>query len=97
MTIGSILAATDPVAVVGALKALKAPEKLSNLIKGESLLNDGSSFVLFVVFLDLAMGVQRTLFESVVYFLLMCLGGATLGLVAGCIMDTCLYLCSSKL
>jgi NhaP-type Na+/H+ or K+/H+ antiporter len=53
---GSILAATDPVAVIGALKALKAPEKLSNLIKGESLCNDGSSFVMFVVFRGLAEG-----------------------------------------
>merc|ERR1719454_1355186 len=51
---GAILAATDPVAVIGALKALKAPEKLSNLIKGESLCNDGSAYVMFLVFRDLA-------------------------------------------
>ena len=41
----SITAATDPVAVVGALGTLGAPEKLSDVIKGESLLNDGSAYV----------------------------------------------------
>jgi len=47
LLLGSMLAATDPVAVVGALKELHAPEKLSDLIKGESLLNDGSAVVFF--------------------------------------------------
>jgi NhaP-type Na+/H+ or K+/H+ antiporter len=47
---GSILAATDPVAVISALKSLKAPEKLGDIIKGESLLNDGTAVVLFHVF-----------------------------------------------
>merc|ERR1719271_167562 len=40
----------------GALKVLKAPEKLANLIKGESLCNDGSAVVMFFVFRDLAEG-----------------------------------------
>ena len=31
--------------VVGALHALNAPEKLSSLISGESLFNDGSAVV----------------------------------------------------
>lgn len=46
----TILSATDPVAVVGALNSLKAPAKLTLLIAGESLLNDGSAFVFFLVF-----------------------------------------------
>ena len=41
--LGSILSATDPVAVVAVLHTLGAPDKLSHLIEGESLLNDGSA------------------------------------------------------
>jgi hypothetical protein len=47
--LGSILSATDPVAVVAALAALGAPKKLSTLVEGESLLNDGSAVVLAYV------------------------------------------------
>ena len=37
----SILSATDPVAVTALLSSMGAPAKLSMLIEGESLLNDG--------------------------------------------------------
>merc|ERR1719199_2042875 len=50
--LGSILSATDPVAVVAALAALGAPKKLSSLVEGESLLNDGSAVVCAFVFLE---------------------------------------------
>ena len=53
LTLGSILPATDPVAVVAALKELHASEKLSLLISGESIFNDGSAVILFNLFLDL--------------------------------------------
>lgn len=45
--LGTILSATDPVAVVALLKDLGAPKVLNTLIEGESLLNDGSSVVIF--------------------------------------------------
>jgi len=47
---GSIVSATDPVAVVALLKDLGASKKLGTLIEGESLLNDGTAIVLFMVF-----------------------------------------------
>ena len=50
LTFGSILAATDPVAVVALLKSVGASPKLTMLISGESLLNDGTAIVLFVLF-----------------------------------------------
>ena len=46
--IGAMLSATDPVAVVALMKELGASSRLSTLIEGESLLNDGSAVVLFV-------------------------------------------------
>jgi len=49
---GSVFGATDPVAVVALLQDVGAPETLSVLIEGESLLNDGVGFVLFSVFFE---------------------------------------------
>lgn len=55
-TVGSILAATDPVAVVSLLKELGASPVLTILIQGESLLNDGIAIVLFTVAYNIAGG-----------------------------------------
>ena len=57
---GSIVSATDPVAVVVLLKELGASRRLSTLIEGESLLNDGTAFVVFLVLLDLVKGIELT-------------------------------------
>ena len=46
---GAIVSATDPVAVVSLLRELGASKRLATLIEGESLLNDGSSFVMFTI------------------------------------------------
>lgn len=48
--IGSILSATDPVAVVALLKELGTPITFNILLEGESLLNDGTGTVFFAVF-----------------------------------------------
>ena len=68
--LGSTLASTDPVAVVSVLKSLGCPAKLLIIFEGESLLNDGTSVVLFSVgataklpmqiFLELARGRHLT-------------------------------------
>lgn len=47
--LGSILSATDPVAVVALLKSAGASPKLTILIVGESLLNDGTAMVCMYV------------------------------------------------
>jgi NhaP-type Na+/H+ or K+/H+ antiporter len=47
---GAIISATDPVAVVSLLNELGAPKRLQTIIEGESLLNDGTAMVCFLVF-----------------------------------------------
>jgi NhaP-type Na+/H+ and K+/H+ antiporter len=47
---GALISATDPVAVVALLKDVGASKRLGTIIEGESLLNDGSAFVLFLIF-----------------------------------------------
>lgn len=41
LLLGAILSATDPVAVVALLKDLGASKKLSTIVEGESMMNDG--------------------------------------------------------
>lgn len=44
---GTVLSATDPVAVVALLKELSVSEQLATLIEGESLLNDGTGMLIY--------------------------------------------------
>ena len=50
MMMGAMLSATDPVAVVQLLKSLGASPSLGTLIEGESLLNDGTAYAMFLIF-----------------------------------------------
>lgn len=48
---GTIISATDPVAVLSLLHEVGAPHDLSLMIEGESLLNDGVAIVMYKVFM----------------------------------------------
>lgn len=49
LAFGAVMSATDPVAVVSLLKQLGAPDSLTMIIGGESLLNDGMAMILWAV------------------------------------------------
>ncbi len=53
---GSILSATDPITVVALLHDCGASKSLAALIDSESLLNDGSAFVIFLIFKNIIVG-----------------------------------------
>lgn len=55
---GSIISATDPVAVVALLKELGASRRLATLIEGESLMNDGTAMVVFLILMDVVKGMD---------------------------------------
>merc|ERR1719361_2881105 len=63
---GTILSATDPVAVVALLKDLGASKRLSTLIEAESLMNDGSAFVLFMIFREYSKSEYGTSITSMI-------------------------------
>jgi Na+:H+ antiporter len=47
--VGTMLAATDPAAVIAVVSRLRAPQRLVTLIEAESLFNDGTGIVIFAL------------------------------------------------
>ncbi|XP_011021707.1 PREDICTED: sodium/hydrogen exchanger 8-like isoform X2 [Populus euphratica] len=56
LLLGGLLSATDPVAVVALLKELGASKKLSTIIEGESLMNDGTAIGVYQLFYRMVLG-----------------------------------------
>lgn len=85
---GALISATDPVAVVALLKELNTSKRFSTLVDAESLLNDGTGIVLFMLFFGAFSGQTSICSSPVAEFLTVALGGALLGYVMAriCIM-----------
>jgi NhaP-type Na+/H+ or K+/H+ antiporter len=94
---GSILSATDPVAVVALLKEAGASQKLTILIVGESLLNDGTAMVLFTLFFNMLTGKIYTGGEIVAFFFEACLGSPLFGVACGLFIVRWLRSCNRSL
>ena len=82
---GAVISATDPVAVVSILKESGASKKLGTLIEGESMLNDGTAIVIFMVLLATITG-QASETSPIVEFLRVSVGGIAVGLLIGYII-----------
>jgi CPA1 family monovalent cation:H+ antiporter len=83
LVFGSLIAATDPIAVVAVFRLLGVPKRLSALVEGESLLNDGTALVLFNLMLAIALTGKFNLLNSLGEFVKVSTGGIMLGLVLG--------------
>lgn len=80
----AIMSATDPVAVAAVCKVFPIPEKLKMLIEGESLLNDGTTVILFSLLFGRVVEGHELLFrEGVLKFALAVGGAVALGVAAG--------------
>lgn len=83
LVFGSLIAATDPVAVISLFRVLGVPKRLSVLVEGESLLNDGTALVLFNLMLAIALTGQFDAVKSVFAFITVSAGGIGIGIALG--------------
>ncbi len=80
---GALIAATDPIAVVGLFRNLNVPERLRLLIEGESLINDGTSIVALTLILAFLGGTTTSVGGLALRFVTIVGGGAAVGGVIG--------------
>ena len=84
LLLGSVVATTDPAAVIAVFRDVGAPARLTRLVEGESLLNDAAAIVMFVVLLGIIVsGRQPDIVGGAVQFVVAFLGGAMLGVRRG--------------
>ncbi|KAJ8562759.1 hypothetical protein K7X08_031211 [Anisodus acutangulus] len=83
LLLGAILSATDPVAVVALLKDLGASKKLSTIVEGESMMNDGAAIVVYQLFYRMVLGKSFGWVSVLEYLAEGSLGSVIIGLVFG--------------
>lgn len=93
LAFGALIAATDPVAVIAFFRSLGVSKRLSIIIEGESLFNDGVAIVVFTLAIGAASAAVLvnsgevaeafSLSRAVVEFFRVSFGGVGVGLVLG--------------
>ncbi|RMH12152.1 MAG: hypothetical protein D6701_13895 [Gemmatimonadetes bacterium] len=86
LLLGSILSATDPVAVIAIFRQLGAPKRLAALVEGESLFNDATAIVLSTILVGM-LGAEAAvstglIARGVAQFALVFFGGLLVGWAA---------------
>jgi len=80
---GAIISATDPISVLAIFRDLNMNRRLSVLVEGESLLNDGTAAALFQIMLAAVISGHLSFAKGAGMFLLDVGGGAVLGFACG--------------
>ncbi|XP_050375031.1 sodium/hydrogen exchanger 8 isoform X3 [Argentina anserina] len=83
LLLGGLLSATDPVAVVALLKELGASKKLSTIIEGESLMNDGTAIVVYQLFYQMVLGKSYDWVAIIKFLSEVAFGAVGIGLAFG--------------
>ena len=83
LVFGALISATDPVSVVAIFRKLGVPKRLSVLVEGESLFNDGTAIVVYNLALAVVLTGKFNLLTSLGDFLIVSAGGILIGLILG--------------
>ena len=83
MVMGAILAATDPIAATSVLRRLGAPDRISTILEGEALVNDGTGLTAYKLAVAAVVSGHFSLGSGIVKFVLVSAGGVAVGLAAG--------------
>jgi len=80
---GVILAITDTVSVIAAFKEVAVPSRLSTIVEGESLFNDGVALVIFSLILQVHETGSLSFADGFREFFITIIGGTLIGLGIG--------------
>lgn len=80
---GALISATDPISVLALFKDMGVHKRLSTIVEGESLFNDGTAVVIFQILLMGVVTGHLDVTSGVREFFVVSLGGAALGLLLG--------------
>jgi CPA1 family monovalent cation:H+ antiporter len=83
LVFGALISATDPISVLALFKQLGVSKRLSVLVEGESLFNDGTAVVMFQILLAAAATGDVSISAGIGQFLVVALGGAAIGVGLG--------------
>lgn len=83
LLVGTILAITDTVSVIAVFKDIAVPSRLSTVVEGESLFNDGVALVLFSLILQVYLNGSITFLGGLQQLAVVIVGGVILGLTIG--------------
>ncbi|QQS38402.1 sodium:proton antiporter [Candidatus Woesebacteria bacterium] len=82
---GSLISATDPIAVLAIFKNLGAPRRLGLIADGESMFNDATAVILFKILLGIALGssyfTAHTMLAGFFHFVYIFLGSMVFGVL----------------
>lgn len=82
-TLGAIVSATDPIAALALFRSLGAPPRLSAIVEGESLINDGTGIVVYRIVIAATMSGMFSLGAALRDFAVVAGGGVLVGLAVG--------------
>ncbi len=84
---GTIIAATDPIAVIALFKQLGVKRKLAIILEGESLFNDGTAIVMYTVVLTALTSGVFSVQDGVLLFITEAVFGIILGMITGALAN----------
>ena len=84
--VGAMVSATDPAAVLATFRRLGSPHRLANLVEGESLFNDGTGLVIFVLAIQ-AVRSDVTITGAVIQFFVTVVVSILIGVVGGLVVS----------
>ncbi len=89
LVFGALISATDPVAVVAIFRELGVSKRLGVLVEGESLLNDGTSIVVFTLLVKMLSGdvTEFSTTGALSSFAVVVAGGIGVGLVLAWVLS----------
>ncbi|AFY83890.1 NhaP-type Na+(K+)/H+ antiporter [Oscillatoria acuminata PCC 6304] len=83
LLVGVILAVTDTVSVIAVFKEVSVPSRLSTIVNGESLFNDGVALVIFTLLVNVQIMGSFSFVNGLQQLFIVILGGTIIGVMVG--------------